>query len=62
MSSKFKLITSNSVERFEERMADFLALLEPDDIIADIKFSTVALSNSVEYTALIHYTRTEKWA
>ena len=36
MSSKFKLITSNSVERFEERMADFLALLEPDDIIANI--------------------------
>jgi len=62
MSSKFKLITSNSVERFEERMADFLALLEPDDIIADIKFSTVALTSSVEYTALIHYTRTEKWA
>jgi len=62
MTSKFKLITSNSVERFEERMADFLALLEPDDVIADIKFSTVALSSSVEYTALIHYTRTEKWA
>ncbi|HHO55872.1 MAG TPA: hypothetical protein ENK21_05740 [Trueperaceae bacterium] len=62
MSSKFKLITSNSVERFEERMADFLALLEPDDIIADIEFSTVALPNSVEYSALIHYTRTEKWA
>lgn len=62
MTSKFKLITSNSVERFEERLADFLALLEPDDIIADIEFSTVGLKSSIEYSALIHYTRTEKWA
>ncbi len=62
MTSKFKLITSNSVERFEERLADFLALLEPDDIIADIEFSTVGLTSSIEYSVLIHYTRTEKWA
>ncbi len=62
MATKLKLITSNSVERFEERVADFLALLEPDDIIVDIKFSTTTISSSVEYSALIHYTRTEKWA
>lgn len=61
MASKFKLITSNSVERFEERLADFLALLEPDDIISDIEFSTVGLTNSIEFSALIHYSRTEKW-
>lgn len=62
MTSKFKLITSNSVERFEERVEDFLALLEPDDIIANIEFSTTSLNSSVEYSVLIHYTRTEKWA
>ncbi len=62
MASKLKLITSNSVERFEERVADFLALLEADDVIVDMKFSTTAVNNSVEFSVLIHYTRTEKWA
>ncbi len=62
MHSKFKLITSSSVERFEERLRTFAAGLGSDDVIVSIEFSTAALSTtSVEYSALIHLRSTEPW-
>ena len=62
MNASFKLISSNSIDLFEERLRDFIAQLGPDDVIVDIKFSTTALSStSVEFSALVHYQRTEAW-
>jgi len=61
MSTKFKLISSNSYDLFEERLNEFVASLSPNDLIIDIKFSTTALSSSVEYSALLHYQKTESW-
>jgi hypothetical protein len=59
---KFKLISSNRFDLFEERLADFGAALAADDIIVDIKFATAAISATIEYSALIHYQTTERWA
>lgn len=61
MEAKFKLITSNSVDLFEERLNRFIESLDIDDVIVDIKFSTAALETSVEYSALVHFQRTESW-
>lgn len=61
MSSQFKLITSNSIDLFEERLNDFSASLAPDDTIVDIQFSTAALASSVEYTALVQVKTTAAW-
>ena len=61
MEPKFKLISSNSIELFEERLNRFIASLDFDDIIVDIKFSTTAAHDSIEYSALVHYQQTEGW-
>ena len=61
MSTKFKLISSNSYDLFEERLNEFVTSLSPNDLIIDIKFATTALSSSVEYSALLHYQKTESW-
>jgi hypothetical protein len=54
---RFKLITSNSLERFEERINAYVEQLDRDETIVDVKFSTVGLRETIEYTALV---RTEK--
>ena len=61
MAPKFKLISSNSLDLFEERLNRFVESMDVNDIIVDIKFSTTALSSSVEYSALVHYQTTESW-
>lgn len=61
MEPKFKLISSNNFELFEERLNDFIASLDRDDVIVDVKFSTAALATTVEFSALVHYQRTESW-
>lgn len=61
MTPQFKLISSNRLELFEERLSDFVATLSPDDVIVDIKFTTTALTTSVEYSALVHYQQTQRW-
>jgi len=61
VEAKFKLISSNSIELFEERLNGFINTLSPDDIIVDVKFSTAMLGSNVEYSALIHYQETEVW-
>jgi hypothetical protein len=61
MTPKFKLITSNSLDLFEERLNGFTDNLAADDMIVDIKFSTTALHTTVEYSALVQYQQTETW-
>ena len=59
---KFKLITSSGVDTFEERLNRFVTSLQTDDIIVDVKFSTSATGQSVEYSALVYYQQTESWS
>lgn len=62
MDAKFKLISANSVDLFEERLQRFIDSLDVDDIIVDISFTTAALSAStIEYSALVHYKPTQGW-
>ncbi|HKI58341.1 MAG TPA: hypothetical protein VKA00_03855 [Trueperaceae bacterium] len=61
MEPKFKLVSSNNFELFEERLNDFVASLARDDVIVDVKFSTASLDMTVEYCALVHYQQTESW-
>lgn len=61
MKPKFKLISSNNFDLFEERLENFVASLSDDDVIVDVSFSTSALDTTVEYSALIHYQPTEPW-
>lgn len=62
MEPKFKLISSSSMETFEERLERFVASLGADDIVVDIKFSTTPAGEGVAYSALVHYQRTEAWS
>ena len=62
MEPKFKLITSSGVDTFEERLNRFVTSLETDDIIVDVKFSTSATGQNVEYSALVYYQQTESWS
>ncbi len=59
---QFKVITSNSLELFEERLNDFVEQMNRDDIIVDVKFATTALASTVEFSALIQYQTTESWS
>lgn len=61
MKPKFKLISSNNFDLFEERLESFVASLSTDDVIVDVLFSTSAIETTVEYSALIHYQPTEPW-
>ena len=61
MKPKFKLISSATVDTFEERLGRFVGSLGADDIIVDIKFSTAVTGERVEYSALVHYKQTEGW-
>lgn len=61
MKPKFKLISSNNFDLFEERLENFVSSLSDDDVIVNVEFSTSALDMSVEYSALIHYQPTEPW-
>jgi hypothetical protein len=62
ITPKFKVITSNSIDRFEERLNDFVEQMDRDEIIVDVAFNTCALPNSVEFTALVRYQKTESWS
>lgn len=61
MNPKTKLISAGRIELFEERLNSFLSNLAEGIMIVDIKFSTAALSSSVEYSALVHYQETATW-
>ena len=59
MEPKFKLISSNVHELFEQRLGDFIASLARDDIVVDIKFATTTFGSGVEYSALVYYQTTD---
>ncbi|MEJ2666341.1 MAG: hypothetical protein P8Z81_04450 [Deinococcales bacterium] len=61
MIPKFKLVSSNNFELFEERLNDFISSLDRDDVVVDVKFATTALDMTVEFSALVHYQQTESW-
>ncbi len=58
MSPRFKLVSSNNFDLFEERLNEFVESLPMDSTIVDIKFATAALHTTVEYSALVHYQQT----
>ena len=58
----FKLITSNSLELFEERINGYVQQLDDDETVVDVKFSTTRSGDSLEYTALVQTQKTERWA
>lgn len=61
MPPAFKLISSNSLDLFEERMNEFVKNLPANSIIVEISFSTAPTTSSIEYSALIHYQATQGW-
>ncbi len=61
MEPRFKLISSNNFELFEERLNDFVGSLDRNDVVVDVKFATTALDMTVEFSALVHYQHTESW-
>jgi hypothetical protein len=61
MSPRFKLISSNNFDLFEERLNEFMESLPMDSVIVDIKFATAALHTTVEYSALVHYQQAQSW-
>jgi flagellar biosynthesis regulator FlbT len=61
MEVKLKLIGSTSPDIFEQRLNDFLASLDKDDIVVDVKFATSPVGNQVEYNALVQYQTTDSW-
>lgn len=58
---RFKVVTSNSIDRFEERLNAYLEQLDRDEMVVDVKFATAALGTSVEFSALIQTQKTESW-
>ena len=62
MEPKFKLISSTSIDTFEERLNRFVLSIGVDDVIVDIKFSTAPSGTSTEFSALVHYQQTEGWS
>ncbi|UCH25607.1 MAG: hypothetical protein JSV66_17025 [Trueperaceae bacterium] len=62
MEPKFKLISSSSIDLFEERLSRFIESMGTDDVIIDIKFSTAPYSSTgIEYSALVHYQSPVQW-
>jgi hypothetical protein len=59
---RFKLVTSNSIDRFEERLAAYIDQLDRDEMVVDVKFATAAIGTSVEFTALVQTQKTESWS
>lgn len=50
---RFKLISSNSIDLFQERLDAYLAQLDRDEVVVNVEFSTVALRETVEFSALV---------
>lgn len=61
VEAKFKLVSSNNPDLFEQRLNDLVGSLDRNDIVVDIKFATTASSVGIEYSALVHYQTTDDW-
>lgn len=58
---RFKVVTSNSLDLFEERLNAYLDQLDRDEMVVDVKFTTAALQSSIEFSALVQTQKTESW-
>jgi hypothetical protein len=61
MNPKFKLISSNKFDLFEERLNEFVESLPSENMVVEVKFATTALSTTVEYSALVQYQQAAAW-
>lgn len=62
-SVRFKLVTANEVELFEQRLNSFVDSLDRGDLIVDVEFATAPLpGGGLEFSALVRYQRTENWS
>ena len=59
---RFKVITSNSLDLFEERLAAYLDQLDRDEMVVDVKFTTATFGSSIEFSALVQTQKTESWS
>lgn len=59
---RFKLVTSNDIERFEERLNAYVEQLDRDEMVVDVKFTTAPYGSGVEYSALVQTQKTESWS
>jgi hypothetical protein len=61
ITPKFKVISSNSLERFEERLNGFVEQMDRDEFIVDVSFQTCRLEQTVEFSALVRYQKAEAY-
>lgn len=62
-SVRFKLVTANEVELFEQRMNAFVDSLDRGDLIVEVEFATTPLATGgLEFSALVRYQGTESWS
>lgn len=59
---RFKLVTSNDIDRFEERLNAYLEQLDRDEVVVDVKFATSPGPAGVEFSALVQTQKTESWS
>lgn len=59
---RLKVITSNNLDLFQERLDRYLEQLDRDEAVVDVKFSTAAFGETIEFSALVHTQKTEPWA
>ncbi|MER3479947.1 MAG: hypothetical protein C4327_05520 [Meiothermus sp.] len=58
---RFRVITANDPDIFQERLNRFIEELAEDTVIVDIKFATSAQVGQLVYTALVQYKTVEAW-
>ncbi|WP_018466074.1 hypothetical protein [Calidithermus timidus] len=58
---RFRLIFANDPDVFQERMNRFIADLDENVLLVDVKFSTTVQGAQVNYSALVHYKEVESW-
>ncbi|ADW21096.1 MULTISPECIES: hypothetical protein [Thermus] len=57
---RFKVITANDPDIFQERLNRFVEELPEDVVLVEVKFS-VAEGSSPLFAALVHYKEVEAW-
>lgn len=58
---RFRVITANDPDIFQERLNRFVAELAEDTVLVDVKFAANAQGGQATYTALVQYKTVEAW-
>lgn len=58
---RFRVITANDPDIFQERLNRFVEELAEDTMIVDIKFATGTQAGQQIYTALVQFKTVEAW-